>query len=323
MSTSAEQPIDPSEQDVLDAAAAALTSTALVVGEALVDIVERGGSHSEHPGGGPANIALGLSRFGLESSILTCLARDARGGAVRAHLEEAGVRILEESWTARRTPTATAHLADDGGASYEFDLEWAPDIPEDVDTDLLHVGSIGAFLAPGAALVRSLAAGSMAREVSFDPNIRPSLMGEHDEAVDTAEYLMGDCTIVKLSDEDAAWLWPGLTPDEAAERILSFGPNLAVVTRGGEGALLRSGPSARVEVAAPRSTVVDTIGAGDTFMAALLSQVLPLGSENLDDSLLSEVGSFAAAAAALVVRRAGADIPTLDEVAALLAAERG
>lgn len=285
-----------------------------VVGEALVDIVESDGTAVGHPGGGPANVALGLARQGVPARLLTWLARDAHGAMVAEHLEASGVRVEEASFSASRTPTATAHLRTDGSASYTFDLEWdLPDASAPAAAAAVHTGSIAAFLSPGAAKVRALIEAAAAPVISFDPNIRPALVPPHPETLAMCERLLTQATLVKLSDEDAEWLWPGMPPADVLRTILSFGPRLAAITRGGEGAMLATADHT-VEVPAPRVEVVDTIGAGDTFMASMLASVVAHGDAPYDRDDLVSFGTRAAAAAAVTVSRAGADLPWTREL---------
>ena len=153
----------------------------LVVGEALVDIVQRGGvTAGEHPGGSPANVALGLGRLGRQVSLLSRLGDDERGERVRTHLGASGVKLASGTLAACPTSTATARLDERGVASYEFELDWQlPDAVELPPARALHTGSIAAFLAPGGEAVLELvhrARGSLT--VSYDPNARPVLMGD-------------------------------------------------------------------------------------------------------------------------------------------------
>lgn len=287
----------------------------LVIGEALVDIVVSAHGIEEHPGGSPANVALGLGRFGAEVSLLTAIAPDERGRAIATHLERSGVVVLPESFSADRTSNAIATISpDDGSADYTFDVLWDPvkaALP--LSSRILHTGSIAAFLQPGADTVRAYLRESDVDEVTFDPNIRPALIGDHAAAVDTFEATAALATVVKLSDEDASWLYPDDSRDEVLDRILAIGPRLAVITRGGEGALLAI-PSARVSIAAPAVSVVDTIGAGDTYMASLIDSLLRWPSQELTAPMLENIGGRAARAAAITVSREGANLPWRDEL---------
>lgn len=286
-----------------------------VAGEALVDIVHDEAAR-EIPGGSPANVALGLGRLGAPVEFATWLADDARGHQIAGHLEASGVELVPGVFGATRTSAASVRLAPDGQPTYAFSIEW--DLPHLPHTPRwLHIGSIGAFLQPGAGRVRQLvrrtaAAGGI---VSFDPNIRPALLG--DAATERAwfELLAADATVLKLSDEDAAWLYPGDSADAVLDRLLELGATLAVVTTGAAGATLAT-TRARVAVPSDRVDVVDTVGAGDTYMATLIWQLQDtiVTIDALDSSALTRLGQVSASAAAITVGRRGADLPTVDDV---------
>lgn len=295
-----------------------MTGGVLVVGEALVDIVETvDGRTAEVVGGSPANVALGLARQGVGVRLLTALGRDTRGDRVAAHLNAAGVVIDDASRSLRMTSTARARILADGSAQYDFDVTWTlPEGVEPAGAKLVHVGSIAAFLDPGATTLERLLDKRDERTiVTFDPNIRPALVGDQRAAKERFERLATRSDVVKLSDEDAAWLYPGLSVREVSDAVLDLGPRLVAITQGSRGALLRAG-SVSVSVEAPKVTVRDTVGAGDTFMAALISQVLTASRLLLSPTpgQLEEAGLYAVAAAALTVQRVGADLPTAMEI---------
>lgn len=286
----------------------------LVIGEALMDITTTARGTTETPGGGPANVALGLARRGVETSLLTSLGRDHRGLAITAHLEESGVAVLPASFHDGRTSTARATLDETGAATYEFDISWT--LPGDLSIAspaVIHTGSLAAFLAPGADAVRTVLAAHPDAIVTFDPNIRASLIGTAAAAREAFEDFARRSAVVKLSDEDAAFLYPDLDESGVIDAILALGPRLAAVTRGGAGALLATAED-RVDVAAPRVDVVDTIGAGDTFMASLLAESAVRTRAPLSADDLAAIGRRAVAAAAITVSRAGADLPWSTEL---------
>jgi fructokinase len=289
----------------------------LVVGEALVDIVVSSRGTVEHPGGSPANVAYGLGRLGVDTALLTSIGDDHHGAAIEKHLHSAGVNLLPGSKGSGATATATATLASDGSAHYDFDIRW--DLPRTAPAALpkiLHTGSIATFLAPGAAVVRELLEQSHRRcVVTYDPNVRPALLGSQFEARTIFEELVPFTEVVKLSDEDAEWLYPRLSMEDISQRILELGAGLVAVTRGAEGSLLTT-RAAQVAVPSVRSAVVDTIGAGDSYMSALIYGLLMRGTDGLAPSVLESLGRIAAKAAAITVRRPGANPPTLEELQA-------
>ena len=290
-------------------------SDVVVVGEALVDIVISPEGTVEHPGGSPANVAYGLARLGADTALLTSIGNDHHATAIEEHLQSAGVRLLPGSRNLGVTATATAVLASDGSAHYDFDIRWdLPRIAPAILPKVLHTGSIATFLAPGAAVVRELLGQSHERcMVTYDPNIRPALLGSHHEAQTLFEELVPFTDAVKLSDEDARWLYPRLSPDEVSQRILGLGAGLVAVTMGAEGSLLTTA-GARVGVPPVKSAVVDTIGAGDSYMSALIYGLLMRGADGLAPSVLESLGRMASKAAAITVRRPGAQPPTLEEL---------
>lgn len=293
----------------------------VVIGESLIDIVRSDGAVSEIVGGSPANVALGLGRLGGSPQLVTALGQDARGRRIAGHLEASGVAIHPGSWSLERTATAAATIRPDGSAEYEFDIVWQ--VPHGIrcdDARIVHTGSIAAFLEPGATGVMEAIARATTRSlVTFDPNIRPALVGEHDAAVQRVLGLAQHAHAVKLSDEDASWLWPTKTPDEVAALLLDNGSSLVAITLGGEGAIAAT-RSARVAVEATAVDVVDTVGAGDTFMAALIHRLSadPTLVDRPTDAALEQALVFATTAAAITVQRAGADLPRAADVTAAL-----
>jgi fructokinase len=287
----------------------------MVVGEALIDVVTTSHDKVEHPGGSPANVAYGLGRLGVTTGLLTAIARDARGDSIENHLRSAGVILLPGSKSLTRTASATATLEPDGSARYDFDITWdlAPAAPACVPK-ILHTGSIATFLKPGAGAVRSLLEQAH-RDcmITYDPNIRPALLGSHAEAKATFEELVPLTDVVKLSDEDAQWLYPQKSLAETAAHILGLGTGLTVITKGAEGSQFTT-PAANIRIPAVKSNVADTIGAGDSFMSALILGFLTRGTEGFAPAVLEQLGHTAAAAAAITVQRPGANPPTLEEL---------
>lgn len=296
-------------------------SRVLVLGEALVDIVRSADGIREFPGGSPLNVAFGLARLGVRTTLQTRFGRDERGELIRLHLEQAGVELWPGSDAAARTSTALAHLEADGAARYEFDIDWdVQPIAVPSNYRAVHAGSIAAFLEPGASAVReTLAVASESALVTFDPNIRPALVGERDAALATFEETARLAQVVKLSDEDARWLYPESDLDGVLARLLDLGAGLAVCTLGADGARLRTRAVA-VHVPALRVAVADTIGAGDSFMSCLLSELLERSTApgGLDAAELTAVGSAAVRAAAITVSRPGAQPPTALELRAAI-----
>lgn len=245
---------------------------------------------------------------------MTEIAEDPRGAAIVEHLAESGVEVLRESFMLRRTSTAVVHVATDGQAGYEFDVTWSALPPLGaIEPRVLHTGSIAAFLEPGATSVRRLMRDSMAEHITFDPNIRPALVPARPSAVKAFEDTAALSTVVKMSDQDAEWLYPGVALDSVIARVFELGPQLCAITLGSDGALMAS-RTERVRVPAVKVAAVDTIGAGDTFMASLIHSLLNEGSGLTGKCTLERIAADAVHAAAITVSRAGANLPWVREL---------
>jgi fructokinase len=309
----------------------------VVVGEALVDLVgQRGGqTFVAHPGGSPANVALGLARLDVPVTLITRLGHDGLGEMIIEHLRASGVRVNRVNGGGApdiSTSLAIATLAA-GVASYDFRIEWdMPALaPLPIETRCLHTGSLATALPPGNANVIDLVERERTRgrvTISYDPNVRPALLGDAARARTGIERLVALSDVVKVSDEDLRWLYPDQPDERVAQRWLGLGPALVVVTRGGVGAYA---VSANVEVhrTAVPIDLVDTVGAGDSFTSGLLEALhradLIGGSRReavaaIDESTLASVVDAAALTAAITCSRPGADPPTRVEIDALIAA---
>ncbi|KQZ75359.1 PfkB family carbohydrate kinase [Nocardioides sp. Root151] len=296
-----------------------MDNVALVVGESLVDVVHAAdGSVTAFPGGSAANVAVALSRLERPTLLATSWADDEHGRLLADHLAANGVGLASDPLQLARTSTAVATIGPGGGASYDFDIEWRMAQPTDLAPVVVHLCSLGAVLSPGADDVRDLVARMRTgATVSFDLNLRPEVSGRGDEVRRRAEHLVGLSDVVKASDEDLKGLFPLRSAPESAAALLALGPAAVVLTRGSAGATCFTA-EATVEVAALETEVVDTIGAGDTFSAAVVDALWArdlLGApararlRALDPAGWQEVLTHGAAAAAVTVSRAGADPP--------------
>jgi fructokinase len=297
----------------------------LVVGEALVDAVTTpAGETLEHVGGSPANVAFGLAALDHPVDLATWIATDERGRRIEEVCRQRGVALTPGSQGAAFTSVAHATLDADGAATYAFDLEWqVASVPGLAAYGHVHTGSIGAVLEPGGEQVREILAEArrVGATVSYDPNARPSLMGRPEQARHTVESNVALADVVKLSDEDVAWLCPGESLDEVTRAWGELGPALVVVTRGGEGAVVRvTRTGEQRALPAPVVQVVDTVGAGDSFMAGLVSGLIDAGllggpeaRARLRQATIRDVlpaVERALRTGALTVERAGAHAPT-------------
>jgi fructokinase len=301
----------------------------LVVGEALVDVVPDGDGHPQDlPGGSPANVAITLGRLGRDVRLVTVLGDDARGGLVRSWLEASGVTVLAQQPGSGRTSSAAVTLDESGAATYDFDLAWdLAEVPQE-DCDVLHVGSIATVLEPGAGVVLDAVRQHRGRAlVSLDPNARPAITPDRTGPAARVAELVALSDVVKVSDEDLAWLHPGHDPVETAVRWATQGPGLVVVTRGRDGAVAVRPDGSTLQVPGVPVAVADTVGAGDTFSGVLVDTLLSVGVSGagsaealraLTDRDVLEAVTTAAIGAAITVSRPGADPPRRDELTAAL-----
>jgi fructokinase len=302
----------------------------VVCGEALIDMVPAGdGTLRPMPGGGPFNTARSLGRLEVPTGFLGRLSTDPFGRLLANKLVEDGVDLSLTGYGPEPTTLAVAEVDSDGIAAYQFYVRGtsAPNLtpamlPRQLDPEVnaLHVGTLGLVLEPMASsLVELIRRESANRLVMLDPNIRPGLLSDPATYRGRINSLIAQSTIVKASDADVKWLFPELEIEAAADRILAAGARLAVVTLGTQGALGVS-DGVRVRVQAPAVDVVDTIGAGDAFGAALLawlhdhnalSTTVSLSSDQLKSAL-----ELACLAASLTCTRAGAEPPWRSELGA-------
>ncbi|MDT7766222.1 MAG: fructokinase [Mycobacterium sp.] len=293
---------------------------ALVIGEALIDIVEREGTVTgEHVGGSPLNVAVGLARLGRGVDFLTHIGNDPRGRRIVDYVKHSGVQLVSGSVTAARTPTALAALDADGSAQYVFDIDWQlAGTPEVAPPLVAHTGSIAAVLEPGCRATAALVdAYHPSATVTFDPNVRQALIEDADIARGRIDRWIERCDVVKASDEDIRWIDPNHSPEQIARTWLGLGPSIVAVTMGENGAFAMCA-AGTVRVPALRVNVVDTVGAGDAFMTGLIDALWSLGLlgaerrpqlARIGVDALTAVVQTAALSSAVTVARAGADLP--------------
>ncbi len=292
--------------------------TFLVVGESLVDLIGTPGSwtFSAVPGGSPLNVAVALAALGRPVRFAGETGDDFFGGLLRDHLTRHGIGTGDLA-PAAATGLAFARVGANGSASYDFRFDWRFSALVALDgVTCLHTGSLAVLAGPGAAHVREVmrAAAEAGITVSYDPNIRPSLIGDRARALAHVEECVRLARLVKVSAEDLDWLYPGEPFHDVARRWAGLGPGLVVVTRGGDGAAAVLDDEV-ITCPAPAVEVVDTVGAGDTFTAAYLDALdgAPL-SAPLSADRVAEALRRGCAAAAIVCTRAGAVPPTREEV---------
>lgn len=300
-----------------------------VIGEALVDeVLSDTAPKRFHPGGSPLNVAVGVARLGRPVQFVGRYGTDAYGQLIQEHLRGNSV-LTPLPPDDLPTSVATALLDPAGGARYTFDLTWqlpslAQALPRLLDgTTMLHTGSIAAMLQPGAdAVLRAVERARPSATITYDPNCRPSIITDVAYAREQAEKFVALADVVKASDEDLAWLYPDEDPRDTARRWLAMGPALVAVTGGSKGAWAVTA-AGEAEASVPPVTVVDTVGAGDSFMSALLVSLM---DRELDGGArrpeLARIGAgdlntvlgFAVRAAAVTVSRAGANPPSREDL---------
>lgn len=290
-----------------------------VCGEVLIDILPSG----PVVGGGPANTAKALARLGHDVHFIDGISSDAYGQSARAELLNDGVNLDLALASDKPTCTATVTLDAAGGASYEFLIDgtatfdfaasWLPD-PYRYQPQVLHIGTLVTVIEPGASALYDWAM-SVAElaPIVFDPNIRPSVLPDRDLYEAAVEKWAALSAVIKVSDDDLAWLFPTATVDEVAQRWINDGAFLVVVTRGANG-LVGYTADGRVEVPGVKVDVVDTVGAGDTVGAIVVEAMLAHGLIELRGDLLRSVLARAAAAAAITCSRKGAQPPYKHEL---------
>jgi fructokinase len=304
----------------------------LISGEALIDLIpdpEKDSRYDAVLGGSPYNVAIGLARLGAPTTFISRISNDANGERLAAALERAGADL---ALVARDSRPSTLAFVMRGtartGSRYAFyldatafDGDWP--FPEvwPAAARHLHVGSISAIVPRhGERVVAALSRARSQATTSFDPNIRPLVTPDRASVVALVERQVALASLVKSSEEDLEWLYPGRAVEDSLSDWASRGPAFCVATLGGHGAVARFG-SQRLHAAAPLIDVVDTVGAGDSFMSALLAAMDRDGA--LGPRAAAPTGErlqtwlhFAARASAITCTRKGSDPPTLAEVEA-------
>ena len=287
----------------------------VVTGENVVDLIPQpDGALRPALGGGPANIAVAVARLGAPVAMAARLGGDTFGAAFRRRITESTVDGRYLRYTADQSTLALATIAENGSARFDFwhhgaaDFGWQDgELPVLDAGDLAHIGSLAAFLPPGADAIERWAAGLRPQcTVTFDPNLRP-ISAAQPGALQRLERLVALADVVKVSDDDLRLAHPSVPVEETARRWASgAGPRLVLLTRGSAGitAFTATGEQA---VPAPRVSVVDTIGAGDAAMGAVLVCLHQRNTVDLE---------YVVTVAALACTRAGADAPTAAEVEA-------
>jgi fructokinase len=304
----------------------------VIGGEALVDLVDDDGLRRPVAGGGPFNTAIAFGRLDVPVAFLGAISRDNYGQMLARQLVDAGVDTSLVRWSDAPTPRAVVHRQDDGKHEFTFDVratslvdlspQQLPTLPSDAWG--VHVGTLALAVDPPATAYEALVDREAGRrQIILDPNVRPPIFGDVAGYRKRFERLARLADLVKLSDDDAAWIYPGTSIENVLELILGFGPRVVAVTRGENGAVAGSG-NGFVDVPGIRVTVVDTVGAGDSFGAAFVAALVddgafgPRATRIADEPVLGRAVSYAVAASAITCTRTGAVAPSRDEIEAQL-----
>lgn len=312
-------PHRPSEPD--------LPSSVTVIGEALIDLIPEGTeSFQARPGGSPFNTAIGLARLGVKTTLMARLSDNSFGRILRTRALAEGVDLTAAAQATEPTTMAVVCLNTEVHASYDFyvqgtaDWQWTRDelalLPK--AANVVHFGSLASWTTPGSdriiEAIRTVRRAG-ASVVSYDPNIRPSLLGDVDTARSRVEQAIKLAHIVKASDQDIEWLYPGVDPQESARGWLELGPSVVIITEGGNGARAYRPSHNPVRRLGLDVDVVDTIGAGDSFTSGWLASLLlrginsPATIATLTLAELEDALDDAIMASAITVQRSGADPP--------------
>lgn len=309
-------------------------SSVLVIGEALVDVVHSGdGGIKNVPGGSPANTAVALARLGITTFMKARISKDKFGSEIRSYLENQNVDLNLSLFVDEPSSVIDAFIQKDGSAKYEANLKGASDYgwtESELDIALaenikiIQLGSLTSYIEPGASNIENWykkLRNNSKHLLTFDPNIRHPLDAQpEDEVRKRAKNLASLAHVVKASDEDLSWISPDQDVIETAKNFIENGTTLVVITLGKNGAVAINSNFEVIQIPAPVVEVKDTIGAGDTFAAALIAQLLE--KQIVDEKALSalavsdlrDILSNCAMTSALTCSRQGANPPYRHEV---------
>jgi fructokinase len=288
---------------------------AWIVGEALIDLVpDADGKRRAIVGGGPANTAKALAKLGINSKFIGGISSDSYGRQIKEELLRNGVDISLSLQSELPTATAKVTLNVSGSATYEFSLDGTATfdfrsswLPQGAPA-ALHLGTLGTLIEPGASDLYTWAESIKVPKI-YDPNIRPSVMGDREKYCAIFEKWVALAEVVKMSEEDWRWLYGA---NRHPRELLNYGPAVVILTRGEHG-LSGMYKSKTIDVSGKKVAVVDTVGAGDTVGAILLEAISQVGVSGLIENL-EKVLERAAKAAAITCSRAGAQPPTKVEI---------
>ena len=298
--------------------------TIWVCGEVLIDLIPGAdGVRVGHVGGGPANTAKALARMGHDVQFIDGLSTDEDGQAARKNLLDDEVKLDLALTSDKPTCLAIVSLDANGGASYEFkiagtatfdfSLDWLPD-PSRYKPNVLHIGTLVTAIQPCADVLYdwALQVAEFA-PIIFDPNIRPAVLSDRDAYVALVEKWVAISSVIKVSDDDLVWLYPGQELADIASRWVRDGVALVVVTHGAQGLVGYTAEGA-TKVDGVKIDVADTVGAGDTVGAIIVEAMVEKGIMTLIGEELEATLRRAAIAAGITCSRKGAQPPYKHEL---------
>ena len=295
-----------------------------VCGEVLIDLIPGAdGVRVAHVGGGPANTAKALARLGHDVHFIDGISTDEYGQMSRKELLDDEVKLDLALKSDKPTCTAEVSLAADGGASYVFTIDgtatfdfnesWLPDASR-YKPQVLHIGTLVTIIEPASSVLYDWAVKvNEFAPIVFDPNIRPSVVGDRVRYAAAVEKWAAISSVIKLSDDDVKWLYPDESFESVVQRWIAQGASVVVITRGSDG-LIGFSSAGSVEVPGVKIEVADTVGAGDTVGAILVEAMVEKGLENLTGEVLKATLHRAAVAAGITCSRKGAQPPYKHEL---------
>jgi fructokinase len=303
-----------------------------VIGEALIDLVptETALEYHARAGGSPFNVAIGLARLGARAQLMARLGDDAFGRILRQRAAAEGVDLSLAPLAAEPATLAVLSFDAEAKANYDFYLNGAANWQWTADelgrlgreTAAIHFGSLASWTPPGADRILNLITQRRKHSqtlISYDPNVRPSLLRDPEHARPLIEESLKSAHIVKASRDDLAWLYSEQSIEQVAKRWVGLGPLVVIITDGADGAHAFHERLNAIHISGCPTEVVDTVGAGDAFTAGFLNALTRRG--HLSRQALATLSPDALAAcideanliASLTCRRVGADPPTLLE----------
>jgi len=294
-----------------------------VCGEALIDLIPRGEQKVAIVGGGPANTAKALARLGFDSYFIDGISTDSFGGMIKDQLLHDGVNLKYAHYSDKQTCTADVSLDKagvasyvftiDGTATFDFTNDWLPD-PQEIKPVVLQIGTLATIVQPAADVLLEWAKRvAKVAPIVFDPNVRSSVLPDRPKYQEAIAKWAAISEVIKVSEDDLAWLYPEQDQIAIAEDWIKGGSTLVIITKGSYG-IIGVTKDDVVSVPGVKIEVVDTVGAGDTVGAIVVEAIVERGLEVITGDVLREVLVRATKAAAITCSRAGANPPTRAEI---------